>query len=122
MRKISLVLCGLMIAASMQAGAEQVPPGQYRQTSSTGGNCADCEITITRVTPQIVQFASNNGWIGFAYYLPKEDKYRGAFQWQSGKADYEKVVFTVDMNYDKKTLTFDAKSAPLSFKETYRPK
>ena len=122
MRKIITALCGLMVAASMQVNADELPAGKYRQATSTGGNCADCELTVTRVTPQIIQFASNNGWTGFGYYITKEDKYRGALQWQSGKADYEKVVMTVDISYDKKTLTLDAKSAPLSFKETYRPK
>ena len=28
----------------------------------------------------------------------------------------------VDITYDKKVLTLDAKSAPLSFKETYKAK
>lgn len=122
MKKITVMLCGLMIAASMQVSAEEVPAGKYKQATSTGGNCADCELTVTKVSPQIIQYVSSNGWAGFAYYTPKDDKYRGALQWQSGSADYEKVVMNVEITYGKKLLTLDAKSAPLSFKETYKPK
>ena len=122
MKKMTVVLCGLMLAGSIQASADEVPPGKYKQATSTGGNCADCDLTVSKLTPQIVQYVSTNGWAGFAYYMPKEDKYRGALQWQSGKADYEKVVMNVDITYDKKVLTLDAKSAPLSFKETYKAK
>jgi hypothetical protein len=122
MKIITAAMCGLIIAGSMHVTAEEIPPGKYKQATSTGGNCADCDLTVTKVTPQIVQFVSSNGWTGFAYYTVKDDKYRGALQWQSGAADYEKVVMNVELAFAKKILTLDAKSAPLSFKETYKPK
>lgn len=101
--------------------AGQVPAGTLLQTSSTAGDCADCEITVTKATPQIIQFASNNGWRGYAHYSAKDGAYKGAFQFDAGQG-YDNVVFLVEARYEGKTLSFDAKSAPLSFTATYRKK
>jgi len=122
MKFTNVALCTLLTTASLYAAAEPVPPGQWLQTSSNTGECSTCEVKITRVTPDIVQLTSNNGWVGYAHYSPKEDKYRGAVQWTSGKEDYEKVVMLVDMSYGKKVLTLNAKSTPLSFTSTYKLK
>ena len=118
-----LLLPAMLAFASYEAAAEQIPPGVWLQTSSTAGDCSTCEVKITRTTPHILQISSNNGWIGYAYYTQQDDKYRGAFQWEAGKGGaYENVVFFVEMVYEGKTLSFNAKSNPLSFSSTYRKK
>lgn len=118
------VFVAAMLAMTMgNAAAEQLATGVWLQTSSTAGDCADCEITVTRITPQIIQIASNNGWTGYAHYVFKDDRYEGAFQWNAGAGgDYQNVVFLVDLTYERQTLTFKAKSDPLSFSSTYRKK
>jgi hypothetical protein len=113
----------ILALASYKAAAEQIPPGVWQQTSSTAGDCSNCEVKITPITPHILQISSNNGWTGYAYYIQQDDKYRGAFQWEAGKGGaYENVVFLVEMIYEGKTLWFNAKSDPLSFSSTYRKK
>jgi len=122
--KIRYLLFPAMLAfVSYQANAEQIPSGVWLQTSSTSGDCPNCEIKITRTTPHIIQISANNGWIGYAYYTQQDDKYRGAFEWEAGKGGaQENVVFLVDMVYEGKTLSLNAKSNPLSFSATYRKK
>lgn len=117
-------LVGAVLAvATSHAVAEQVPAGKWLQTSSTAGDCADCELVVTKVTPHIVQIASNNGWTGYANYVARDDRYVGAFQWKAGEGgDYQDVLFNVEMTYERQTLTFKAKSDPLSFSSTYRKK
>ena len=118
-----LLFPAMLAFASFGAAAEQIPPGAWLQTSSTAGDCPNCEIEITRVTPHILQMTANNGWIGYAYYTQQDDKYRGAFQWEAGKGGaYENVVFLVEMTYEGKTLSFNAKSNPLNFSSTLRKK
>lgn len=114
------VAAGLALAA-FDATAGQVPSGTWLQTSSTAGDCADCEITVTRTTPQIIHFASNNGWEGYAHYSTKDDAYKGAIQFEAGNG-YDGVVFLVVARYEGKTLSFDAKSSALDFAATYRKK
>ena len=113
----------ILALISYNAAAEQVPPGLWLQTSSTAGDCSNCEVKISRATPDILQISSNNGWIGYAYYTQQNDKYTGAFPWEAGKGGaYENVVFLIEMTYEGKTLLFNAKSNPLSFSSTYRKK
>ncbi|MGP1680954.1 MAG: hypothetical protein ACTS8S_01330 [Giesbergeria sp.] len=119
----NILLSTIIALASYNAVAEQVPAGVWQQTSSTAGDCSNCEIKITLVSPHIIQISANNGWIGYAYYIRRDDKYTGAFQWQAGNGGaYENVVFVVEMTYEGKTLSFDAKSNPLSFSATFRKK
>ena len=118
-----MLFSAILALVSYDAAAEQVPPGLWFQTSSTAGDCPNCELKISRVTPHILQLSSNNGWIGYAYYTQQDDKYRGAFQWEAGKGGaYENVVFLLEMTYEGKTLLFNAKSNPLTYSSTYRKK
>jgi len=120
-----LYFCALASALtySAHASAGQITDGVYVQTSSSVGDCPTCEITITNATPHIVKIASSNDWIGYATYAQQDDKYRGDFEWEAGKGDaYEGVVFAIDLVYEGKTLTLDAKSSPLNFSATYRKK
>ena len=119
MKSIRAFAIASLALAAFNVTAGQVPSGNWQQTSSTAGDCADCEITVTRTTPQIIQFVSNNGWQGYAYYSAKDDAYKGAFQFDAGQG-YDNVVFLVEARYEGKTLSFDAKSVPLSYTATYR--
>ena len=112
----------MLAFASCGAVAEQIPPGIWLQTSSTAGDCPNCEIKINRTTPHIIQISANNGWVGYAYYTQQDDKYRGAFQWEVGKGVYENVLFLIEMVYEGKTISFNAKSSSLNFSSTYRQK
>ena len=114
------IAAGLGLAV-FDVTAGQVPSGNWQQTSSTAGDCADCEISVAKSTPQIIQITSNNGWKGYAYYSAKDDTYKGAFQFEAGQG-YDNVVFLLEARYEGKTLSVDAKSAPLSFAATYRKK
>lgn len=115
------VFSAILAFFSFGVSADQVPSGVWKQTSSTAGDCPNCEIRIMHATPHIIQIKSNNGWIGYAYYTQQDDKYRGAFQWEEGKGGaYENVVFLIEMIYEGRTLTLNARSNPLSFSSTYR--
>lgn len=81
----------VFVAALLAVGAgnviaEQLPAGAWLQTSSTAGDCADCQITVTKVTPQIVQVTSNNGWTGYAHYVSSNDRYVGRSNGKREKA------------------------------------
>lgn len=121
MKLVHACIAASLAFATSNVAAGQLPPGTWVQTSSTAGDCADCEIRVTRTTPQIIHFVSNNGWQGYAYYSIKDDAYKGAFQFDVGQG-YDNVVFQVEARYEGKTLSFDAKSVPLSFAATYRKK
>lgn len=122
MRRATFVSAVFVLAAG-NVSAEQIPPGTWLQTSSSAGDCADCEITIATATPQIIRMSSNNGWTGYAHYSAADDAYKGAFQWNADAGGaYDNVVFLVELTYEGKTLSFKANSEPLSFSSTYRRK
>lgn len=110
------------ILASLNASAEPVPAGVWTQTSSTAGDCPNCEITITKKTPHIIELTANTQWVGYAYYSAN-DNYVGAIEWEAGKGGaYAGVVLTVELVYEGKTLKLTAKSNKLNFSATYRKK
>jgi hypothetical protein len=112
-----------LILASLSASAEPVSAGVWAQTSSTAGDCPDCEITITKKTPHIIELVGSNQWIGYASYSSAGDNYIGAFEWEAGKGGaYDGVVFTVSLVYEGQILKMNAKSDKLSFNATYRKK
>ncbi len=86
--KLTTVYCVsfiLILSVSSVCYSQTIKNGTYKQTSVSGlgwGDCATCNITIENVTPDIIKIISNNGWIGFAVYDIKEDKYNGAWQWK----------------------------------------
>ena len=112
-----------LVLTSLHASAEPAPAGVWAQTSSTAGDCAACEISITNKTPHIVELIGNNYWIGYAYYSSTSDKYIGVFELQAGTGGaYDRVVFTVELVYEGQTLKMNAKSDKLSLTATYRKK
>lgn len=52
--------------------------------------------------------------------MAAEDTFDGAFEFTNG--EFEDVVILADFSIENRTLTLNAKSAPLSFTATYRPK
>lgn len=120
MKIMRVLVASILALAAFNGAAAEIPAGVWQQSSSTAGDCAECTITVTKTTPQIIQYTSSNGWKGYAYYSSSEDKYKGAFQWE--EADYANVVFLVQLTYEGKTLTLKAGSVPLSFSSTYRKK
>lgn len=118
---------GLVFFSFVSSGifAAQIPDGIYGQTSvsSGAGDCAACEIKITRIAPHIIQIGANNGWVGYAYYTQQDDKYRGVSESLSGKGGaYENVVFLIEFTYEGQTITMNSKSNPSTFTATYRKK
>lgn len=113
-----VLVAATLFSVAFNVSAAEVPSGSWLQSSSTAGDCADCQITLTTVTPQILQIGSNNGWKGFAYYSSKEDKYKGAMQ----SNDYPNVVAVVELTYEGKTLSLRAESPAVNFSSTYRKK
>ncbi|MDM8542086.1 hypothetical protein QUF90_13445 [Desulfococcaceae bacterium HSG9] len=123
MKIISSIIFTGIILFSINATAAQVPTGTWEQTSSTAGDCSNCEIKIVKMTPHIIQITSNNEWIGYAYYNQSSDSYKGAFEWKAGKGgSYNNHVFLINLVYEGKTLTMKANGTKLNFSVTYRKK
>lgn len=123
MKVTGMFIAAMLATGAGQAIAAQLPAGKWVQTSSTAGDCADCEITVSKTTPQILHIASNNGWAGYAVYSAKNDTYIGAFQWDAAPGgQYENVVFKIELTYEGKTLSVKTESEPLNFSSTYRKK
>ncbi len=118
----SIILAGITVF-SINAAAAQVPAGSWGQTSSTAGDCSNCEIKITKPTPHIIQIISNNDWIGYAYYNQSTDSYKGASEWKKGTGGaYENVVSLDTLIYEGETLTIKSHSSKGDFTTTYRKK
>jgi hypothetical protein len=103
--------------------AEPLPAGAWTQTSSTAGDCAACEVTVTQVTAHIIQLTSNKGWTGFALYEAPRAHYAGVFEWIDGEPGEQKdTPVCIPMTYQGQTLTMDAAAGAFNFKATFRKK
>ena len=121
MKMIVTIVCLGLLVASTNALAEQIPEGTWRQTSSTAGDCPNCTIKIKKVAPHIIEIGSNNGWIGYAYYIQGKDIYKGASEWKSGQGGaYENTIFINELIYEGRTLTMKGHSNKLDAVSTYR--
>lgn len=110
----------LLALASGNLAAETMPVVTWVQTSSSAGDCATCEITTTFISPNIMRIDANTGWVGYGHYRASDNSFHGAFEFTNG--EFENIVILSDFTIEGKTLTLDAKSEPLSFRATYRPK
>lgn len=117
---ILILLTGTVL--SMQA--EQIEPGVWKQTSSTAGDCPDCTVTITQLSPHIIGLDANNGWIGFAYYISGKDEYTGFLELknieQAHLKNWKDKVFIMRLMLDKMTLNLEGETEDISFTATYR--
>ncbi len=120
--RVLLCVAGLAIATS--AYAAEVEEGLWKQTSTTAGDCADCMVTITKLTPHIVRLEANNGWIGIAYYDREKDEYRGFLEltkMHSGTPeDWINKVFMIRLIMERMTLNLEGEAENISFSVTYR--
>lgn len=120
--KIGALLAMVLVLTAPVTLARQISEGVYSQTwvSQVAGLCLDCAVRIRKITPNIVELTSN-GWSGFAYYLPREDRYQGTFEWWAGEGGpYAQVLFTIDLRFDGERLTMNASSEPLKFVAVYK--
>jgi len=117
------LLATMLLLVAPLTLARQISEGVYSQTwvSRLEGQCPDCEVRIRRITPHIVELTANNGWSGFAYYLPSEDRYLGTFEsLESDGGPYAQVLFTIELKFDGQTLTMNASSEPFKFVAVYK--
>jgi hypothetical protein len=118
-----LIAVTAIVVTASSVRAEQIPAGDWKQTSSNMGDCATCSVKVARVSPDIIQLKGNSDWVGYLHYVRGEDRYRGALQWEAGKGEtYENVLFIAEVVYDGKTFTLSAKSANVNMTGTYRAK
>ncbi|MBF0351430.1 MAG: hypothetical protein HQM11_10390 [SAR324 cluster bacterium] len=120
-----LVLSMYLSAGTSAAWAGRIDSGLWKQTSSTAGECLECQLTITEETPHTLKMVANNGWIGYVYYVPVKDEYHGFFELQKGASlpgasNWKNKVFTLKAYHDLVTLTIEAQSEKIRFKATFR--
>lgn len=115
-----------LCCASISYG-NPIREGTYKQTSVYSqdgwGDCASCSITITKITPHIIQIVSNNGWIGYAVYDEGKDKYTGSWEWTSGNGGvYQNKIFDSTLVYDSKVIKIEgvARESGMTYAITYR--
>jgi len=123
MKLASCLLTSLSVLVATPGEARPIIEGVYGQTwaSPVVGQCSHCEVRIRKITPHIVELSASNGWSGFAYYRPAEDRYHGSFEWWAGEGgDYDRVLFTIHLKFDGSTLVMDANSDRLTFAARYK--
>ncbi|MGK5090762.1 hypothetical protein WDW89_01950 [Deltaproteobacteria bacterium TL4] len=123
--KRSIFLAVTMFLITVSTGySKNIDVGDWQQTSSTAGDCVKCIITITEETPHMIKIKANNGWVGYAYYIPIKDEYHGFFELEKGapppSKGWENMVFRVKLTYDMVTLNLEARSTKITFMSTYR--
>jgi hypothetical protein len=117
------LLATVLLLAAPGTLARQISAGVYSQTwvSPVAGQCSKCEVRIRKITPHIVELTASNGWSGFAYYMPLEDRYQGTFEWWRSKRNpYARVLFTIELEFDGENLKMSANSEPLEFVALYK--
>ena len=119
-----LLLILTVNASGVYAG--KITPGIWGQTSSTAGECLDCTITITEETPHMIKILANNGWVGYAHYVPAKDEYHGFLELEKGAAppgaNWKNTVFSMKLFLDLVTVNIEGWTNKIRFKSTYRIK
>jgi hypothetical protein len=65
----------------------RIPPGEYVQLDDKNNPRVDLTMTVTRVSPHILEARGNEGWVMYAVYSPEQKLYSGVWEWQSLKSD-----------------------------------
>ncbi len=104
--------------------ANTINPGLWVQTASTAGEGESVAMQITCKTPHIISLDSNNGWVGYAWYVDDKDLYSGFFEllepeMEVNKENWAGEVFNFILSYDGLTLTMKAKSPEREFQSTF---
>ena len=121
--RIFLAVC-LLALLSTVAYADMIKPGLWKQTGTTAGDCLECTVSITQLTPHIVQLEANNGWYAYAYYVEEEDAYHGFLElkkFEKGTMqNWLNKVFSIRLVQDQITLNLQAEFEDIQFHVTYR--
>lgn len=104
--------------------SEKISEGWWTQTASTAGEANNIAMEVKFLTPHIISLDSNNGWIGFAWYVEEKDLYTGFFELvmpesKNDKDNWAGEVFQFILSYDGLTLTMKAKSSEHDFMATF---
>ena len=120
--KLAGSLLVLALAVPGPILARPLAEGVYGQTwaSTPSSQCTGCQVRIRKVTPNIVELTASNGWSGFAYYVPRQDRYHGTFEWWSDGGPYDRVLFTFEIRFDGQMVTMNAISDASRFVATYK--
>ncbi len=112
----------LLLASAFPAAAqEKMPAGRYVQTSSSAGDCSDCNVEIIPVAPDLIQIRANNDWSGIATYEPRSGQYMGYSQYQAGEGGvFGGPPMEVIWTYSNDVLTMRAEARPSPIVATYR--
>jgi hypothetical protein len=108
----------------------RIAPGEYVQIDDKEQPMNDFTMTVTRVTPNILELRGNNGWVSYVSYAPETKNYNGFWEWQSFKGERSPGGKFADLyliqfyhNVDKKFFVIYANSKKgNSFQYAYRPK
>jgi hypothetical protein len=122
MKRVFFVL--VICLFSFTLSAQMISEGWWHQTASTAGEGDNIAMEVTEMTPHIISLESNNGWVGYAWYVEEKNLYTGFFELlkevnYSDKEDWSGEVFNFTLTYDGLTLTMKAKSKEHSFLATY---
>jgi len=120
----TILLSVLFLLFTCGIFSEPVKPGWWLQTASTAGNGENIAMEVKSVTPHIITLDSNNGWLGYAWYVEEKDMYTGFFELlmpiqQSDKTNWAGEVFQFILDFDGLTLTMKAKSKQNNFMATF---
>ena len=119
-----LICIVLVVAVAGTAYAADIESGIWLQTSSTAGDCADCSIEVTLLTPHVIGIDASNGWMGFAYYVSDQDEYRGFMELkpfsEGSPDDWLNKVFTIRLVLEKMTLNLEGSTTGIEFAATFR--
>ena len=119
-----ILTAGLLAVLGTAAYSDMIEAGLWKQTGTTAGDCLECTVTVTQLTPHIIRLEANNGWYAFAYYDEKEDVYHGFLElmkFEKGTMqNWLNKVFSIRLVKDQITLNLQAEFENIRFKVTYR--
>ncbi|MGL6074751.1 MAG: hypothetical protein ACRC8S_11370 [Fimbriiglobus sp.] len=108
----------------------RISPGEYVQLDDKDQPMNDFTMTVTRVTPNILELRGNNGWVGYASFNADHKGYYGFWEWQSYKGERSpggKFAELYSTHFyhspEKKVIVLNGNSVKSnSFRFHYRPK
>lgn len=122
--KRTILLTVLILYVVFGTFADMISEGWWLQTASTAGEGDNVAMEVTVETPHIISLDSNNGWVGYAWYVEEKDLYTGFFEllmpeMKKDKENWAGEVFQFILSYDGLTLTMKAKSQERHFMATF---
>lgn len=119
-----ILLTVLILGVVTFTYSDMVTEGCWVQTASTAGEGDSVAMEISVKTPHIISLDSNNGWIGYAWYVEEEKLYKGFFELIMPEVTHDSEnwadeVFQFILSYDGLTLTMKAVSPEREFQATF---